>query len=721
MRRRRLRLSPILAAWVLTAAAGMPAGAAPGPLINSGHSGAITDLEYDARRRLLFSAGDDGSVRVWEHGSGTIVQHLFLGVHRVARIALQPEGTLLAAVLRSAAGDDLLEVWDWRSGRRLYGRALTEPPLHLGFSSRGTALVYTRAQLDSVVFLDARSGRPLPRLPPGIGIVSFVTTSTNERTIMTYQPTGRIRYWDAAGAGLQAEVTTLPGLEQIAVSADNTLLVARSGGEIVAIDVVTGQVRRRLTPVRPAVFAVSHLRPQLILLETAPPAAGGGVRLRRIRLDRGLTGDRGAALELTGAVSVIAAADYSVFMAQPGGIAEYRSGAVRTFARDELLPEAHLAIAGDTLVVASGARLALFRTALPAASPGGRGAAASTPPLPRVLSQQQVPNPLPAPVGLTVAAPAAQQGSATPPAVVLLWNREGEAGALGTLDPRSGAFQLRLTGLPAPLVQVSVLERHLLLLDRAGELGLYSLAQVLDADPDQPPPPEHRFRLPGANKVAGGGRRLVVGRSSAPAGAAPLLRIDTATAETILLPDEALLIYDLAQHAAGDLFTLGVESAPAGSGPAPARTVLKRRTGGDLIRQYVLDSYAGEDLFAALAAAPDGRSVYSSLGQDTVRVWDGRRLQELERSGHRPRRLAVAGGVLVAHNADGTFTVWDRAARAVLFDLYLFRDFEWLVVERSGRYAHSAGARRYLSDGSRRLGAARLGAAAAGSLALARQ
>ena len=709
MRRRRLRLPPILAAWaLLTAAAAMPAGAAPGPLINSGHRGAITDLEYDARRRLLFSAGDDGSVRVWEHGSQTIVQHLFLGVHRVARIALQPEGTLLAAVLRSAAGDHLLEVWDWRSGRRLHGRALTEPPLHLGFTSRGSALVYTRAQLDSVVFLDARSGRPLPRLPPGLGIVSFVTTSTNERTIMTYQPTGRIRYWDAAGAGLQAEVTTLPGLEQIAVSADNTLLVARSGGDIVAIDVVTGQVRRRLTPAAPAVFAVSDLRPQLILLETAPPADGGGVRLRRIRLDRGLTGDRGAALELTGAVSVIAAADYSVFMAQPGGIAEYRSGAVRTFARDQLLPEAQLAIAGDTLVVAGGARLALFRTALPAAPPGGR-ATAGIPPLPRVLSRQQVPNPLPAPVGLTVAAPGA----------VLLWNREGEAGALGTLDPATGAFQLRLTGLPAPLAQVSVLERRLLLLDRTGELRLYSLAQVLGADPDRPPEPEQRFRLPGANKVAGSGRRLVVGRSGAPADAAPLLRIDTATAETILLPDDALLIYDVAQHAAGDLFTLGVESAPAGSGPAPARTVLKRRTGGNLIRQYVLDTYAGEDLFAALAAAPDGRRVYSSLGQDTVRVWDGRRLQELERSGHRPRRLAVAGGVLVAHNADGTFTVWDRATRAVLFDLYLFRDFEWLVVEQSGRYAHSSGARRYLSDSARRLSAA--APAAAGSLALARE
>ena len=241
---RRGRAAPLLpVAWVLLllTATGIPASAVPGPLINSSHAGVITDLEYDPQRKLLFSAGDDGAVRVWDRASGRIVQHLRLGVHRVTRIALQPEGSLLAAVLRSATGDNLLEVWDWRSGRRLHGRPLTEPPLHVGFTSRGSSLAYTMPRFDSVVFLDALSGRPRQRLPADLGIVSFVASSTNERTIMTYHPTGRIRYWEAAGARLLAEVATLPALEQISVSADKTLLVARAGEEIVAIDVVTGR------------------------------------------------------------------------------------------------------------------------------------------------------------------------------------------------------------------------------------------------------------------------------------------------------------------------------------------------------------------------------------------------------------------------------------------------------------------------------------------------
>ena len=65
-------------------------------------------------------------------------------------------------------------------------------------------------------------------------------------------------------------------------------------------------------------------------------------------------------------------------------------------------------------------------------------------------------------------------------------------------------------------------------------------------------------------------------------------------------------------------------------------------------------------------------------------------------------RLVVTADLLLAHNADGTFTVWDRTTHTVLFDLYLFRGFDWLAVARGGSYTHSPGAQRYLGDASRR-------------------
>lgn len=136
----------VLLACAGTSAAANPLAlaASPLPLVVTSHRGTIHDLAYDAQRRLLFSAGEDGTVRVWSHDRRTIIRHLRLGAVRVLRIALHPDRPLLAAVARSTRGDDLLEVWDWQSERRLYRHRLDAAPLHVGFTSLGSSLVYSR-------------------------------------------------------------------------------------------------------------------------------------------------------------------------------------------------------------------------------------------------------------------------------------------------------------------------------------------------------------------------------------------------------------------------------------------------------------------------------------------------------------------------------------------------------------------------------------------------
>ena len=177
----------------------------------------------------------------------------------------------------------------------------------------------------------------------------------------------------------------------------------------------------------------------------------------------------------------------------------------------------------------------------------------------------------------------------------------------------------------------------------------------------------------------------------------PLLKIDTGNAETLPVPDDALLIYDLEQSGGRRLLTLGVE-APAGSASGHrVRTVLRLRAGDDLAEHRVLYSFSGEDVNAELVGSADGRHVYSSVGGDRVRAWDGYRLLALPPTERRPRQLAVARDLLVARNADATFSVWNRHTRALLFDLYLFRDFNWLLVRPSGQHVHTPGAARFLA------------------------
>ncbi len=701
--------------FALLACVGATAAAGPTPLVNTSHRGTINDLAYDAQRRMLFSAGEDGTVRVWSHDRRAIVRHLPLGAVRVLRIALHPDRPLVAAVARSTMGHDLLEVWDWRSERRLYRHRLQDAPLHLGFTSLGSSLVYSRAQFDSVVFLEPVTGKRQDRLSAAFGIVSYVAMSTNERTIMTYQPTGEVRYWDAATSALKAAVPTLPGLESIALSADKNLLVARSGGDLVAIDVVTGAVRSRLRMPRQAQVVVADQFAQISVLQPDDREDGVFV-LQQRALDRALTPHPERRLPLDAAPTAAAYASRTLFFAEGGTIREVLPSGVVPFVRDELVDAEALAADGAMLLVATRRRIAVARlqrpeaTLVPEFAPLSAGAQ-----MPRLATASVLRNPFGSAVGLTVV-PAAASSAPVPASTrspdagrpprqsgaILVWNREGESGRLGTLDPRTGRYRMRISGLPAPLSQVSLVDQRLVLLDSVGNIAMYRVADVMNATVLTAPEPEREFWAPGTGTVLNIGDHLIAGRTRAHATTTPLLKIDATHAETLLIPDDALLIFDLAQHASGQLLTLGVEPPRDGAGSGRTRTVLRMRDGSDLARQRVVYGFSGEDLSATLAEAPDRQRIYFTLGADAVRVWDGTRLQEMERTDRQPRELVMVGDLLVARNADATFTVWNRFTRSVLFHLYLFHDFNWIVARPNGAYVHSPGAEQYLATSSGR-------------------
>ena len=690
-----------LCALALLACAGTTAAADSLPLVNTSHRGTVHDLAYDAQRRLLFSAGEDGTVRVWSHDRRTIVRHLRLGAVRVMRIELHPERPLLAAFARSTMGEEVLEVWNWQSERQLFRHRLAEAPLHLGFTSLGSSLVYSLAQFDSVVFLDPATGERQTRLPSAIGIVSFIATSTNERTIMTYQPTGEVRYWDAATRALKAAVPTLPGLESLVLSADKNLLVARSGGEMVTIDVVTGAVRSRLEVARQAQVAVADRDAEFSVLRPDDQEDGGYV-LQQFSLDRALTPRAEYRLHLGTSPTAAAYAHRTLFFADRGTIWEAGPGGADRFVRDELVVPVAVAADSGTLLVATRSRIAFARLQRSEATlVQGFAPLTDATELPRLATANVLRNPFGTEVGLAVipATTASPEFPRTPAddGIVLVWNRDGARGRLGTLNPRTGRYRMRMSALPAPLSQVSLIDRRLMLLDGLGNITLYPVDEVLASSGYTALNPVARFWAPGTSKVVNFGTHLVAGRTSANAMTTPLLKIDATHAETLLIPDDALLIYDLAQHAGGQLLTLGVEPLRDGADRGRVRSVLRMRDGGDLARQRVVHGISGEDLSATLAESPDRRRVYSSLGADAVRVWDGTRLREMERTDRQPRQLVVAGDLLVARNADATYTVWNRTTRAVLFHLHLFHDFNWIAARPNGDYLHSPGAHRYLA------------------------
>ena len=85
----------------------------------------------------------------------------------------------------------------------------------------------------------------VPFHPEGFGIVGFAEMSRSEKTLMTYQVSGSISYWDLATGQQTLDLPAVAYLSRIRISSDRRFIFGSTGREIVLVDAVTGAAKAR--------------------------------------------------------------------------------------------------------------------------------------------------------------------------------------------------------------------------------------------------------------------------------------------------------------------------------------------------------------------------------------------------------------------------------------------------------------------------------------------
>ena len=643
--------------------------------VNTSHAGPVLALEYDAGRQHLISGGEDGKVKVWNLDSAGLrrsIQVSHLPVHTIAVHPGQPE---IAVVHSDGRRRFSLSVWNWHENRMLFSHNLTEIPIFLDYSPQGNFLVYGQTDFNSLRFLSAQSGRTLPYMRRGFGIVTFATIASSEERIMTYtESDGSIIYWEIVSGRRVQSTATEPGIDKLTLLTNRRFAAGQLDNELVVVDILDGRIRDRYAINGIDRIMVNHANGDIAVLlrrgrqtDIAYFTFEGNRLYRRHRTSPAFPPSV-SQVALHGESLHVASDDGSLYHYSVGS----RPG--RTLAENRIEPVTGIAVTNQTVHISTARAITSIDSDM-------FGLAEVALDRVQYLDVTSRPNPLRGRVGLSTIL----YGTAADQRIAL-WDTTGQNPVITSFDPATALFRELPLDEHRSLRSLHTAEDHLLLLHDNSSLRKVEL-QSFDT--------VFSYRTDGMETaVSIDEQTIVIGKSRLNPFDSSLLRIDSQTGETVRIDSDSFLVFDMAwDQSARLLYTLGLQQTATG-----VRTNLTVHRGTNLQNRRIIHSYEGEDLDARIELDPHSRRVYTSLGREGVVVWDGRRTTTLDAVQHVARDLRVAGRHLFAINRDGSVSVWNLRSGEPVMNVSLFTDGQWAVITAEGYYfVSSPQAERHLS------------------------
>ncbi|NJP10598.1 MAG: hypothetical protein HC866_14905 [Leptolyngbyaceae cyanobacterium RU_5_1] len=155
---------------------------------HSGHQNHVVDISFSPDDRLIATASDDGTAKLWTR-DGKLFKTLTGHLDEVNGISFSPNGTIIA----TASDDKTVKLWNWEGKEIRTFRGHSERVMSASFSPDGKLIA--TASFDRTVKLWDLNGTLLQTLPKHNNWVWDVAFSQDNKTLASVSRDKTVRLW----------------------------------------------------------------------------------------------------------------------------------------------------------------------------------------------------------------------------------------------------------------------------------------------------------------------------------------------------------------------------------------------------------------------------------------------------------------------------------------------------------------------------------------------
>lgn len=596
------------------------------------HAKAVMCLAPVSGADAFFSGGEDGFVTLHAIGSGDETWQV--SDMPIRLIAAHPSGDVVACYESDGFTTHRLSVWNWGKKTRLFAKRFRDSITSISWSARGSWIMVGNTSMDGFTVLDGKSGDARRVFKTPQGLVSLSVTGSSESSVMTFGPSGKIRYIDASSGTERAAYDGPAEISKAVAHSNNRVISGFDGNSVILIDATKGAIIDSFASGEPF-FATLPSESAPVWIERT--ATGYSIRSGKEASAAFAPSDGSAVTSAAALRGYIAlATDSGLVLTMPRGVYSTTPPVLAETQSESIIRVDDIVSSGDALYILAGGTV--YASTDPSAFPR------------RVFGG--------------VRANRIDILGAT----FLLWSSDSPTPLVSTSLTGDGQRELY-----SPAEGITSLNHN------GGVISLVegtSTVVVLRPETDGEP-----FRYSGAglqDAVPLTRDSVIVSKSATSRSPFPLLYINSVTGETVPLPVSGDLCFSL-KLADPAKYELRGFLVKGGNPPSTELfSLVADPKSVSSARVAVNATYKDEDLRATLSV--DSRSILTNLGKASLAVIDSStgRQRSMVRDYALPAKGAILGDFVVSLNYDGSLTWYDKAGNGIAATAALVRQDEWV-------------------------------------------